>query len=97
MTATAAPSAADRIDNDIAMSDVLMLASTTGASPLIFGIVPKADTVVTLDSYLTFTTNELEFELPSVSVAVQTTVVWPTGKTEPDCGLHCTVTGLSRL
>lgn len=83
------------MDNEIAMSDVLMSAS--GASPLIFGIAPKVDTVVTLDSYRTFTTNELEFELPSVSVAVQATVVWPTGKTEPDCGLHCTVTGLSRL
>src|SRR5437016_6248945 len=40
----------------------------------------------------TVTVNEHEAELPETSRAVQLTVVIPAGKTDPDDGLHVTVT-----
>jgi hypothetical protein len=39
----------------------------------------------------TVTVNEQQLELPALSVAQQVTVVTPTGKTDPEGGVHVTV------
>ena len=55
-------------------------------------ICVKTGSVISRSSYVTLTTKVADFMFPAASVAVHVTIVPPTGKNVPDCGLHDSVT-----